>query len=123
MDTDSFSVYIKIDNIYKNIVEVVEIRFDTWKDLHQKDRKIGHWLNKEQIRWKNYEKIRRLGAKTWADAFFWLLLGDKTLYGFLVILGCLLSKKVWWAVQIGSFCPNLRYFRDHNGPKKEPDEN
>ena len=47
MDTDSFSVYIKIDNIYKNIVEVVEIRFDTWKDLHQKDRKIGHWLNKE----------------------------------------------------------------------------
>ena len=69
------------------------------------------------------KKLVRLGAKTWADAFFWLLFGDKTLYEFLVISGCLLSKKVWWAVQIGSFCPNLRYFRDHNGPKKEPDEN
>ena len=56
MDTDSFSVYIKIDNIYKNIAEVVETRFDTWKDLHQKHRKISHWLNQEKIRWKNYEQ-------------------------------------------------------------------
>ena len=70
MDTDSFSVYIKIDNIYKNIVEVVEIRFDTWKDLHQKDRKIGHWLNKEQIRWKNYEKTCQIRSKNLSRCLF-----------------------------------------------------
>ena len=29
MDTDSFSVYIKTDDIYKDIAEDVEIRFDT----------------------------------------------------------------------------------------------
>ena len=29
MDTDSFIVYIKTDDIYKDIAEVVETRFDT----------------------------------------------------------------------------------------------
>ena len=29
MDTDSFTVYIKIDNIYKDIAKYVETRFDT----------------------------------------------------------------------------------------------
>ena len=29
MDTPSFTVYIKADNIYKNIVKEVEARFDT----------------------------------------------------------------------------------------------
>ena len=29
MDTDSFIVYIKTDDIYKDIAEDVEIRFDT----------------------------------------------------------------------------------------------
>ena len=29
MDTDSFIVYIKTDDIYKDITEDVEIRFDT----------------------------------------------------------------------------------------------
>ena len=29
MDTDSFIVYIKTDNIYKDIAEDVETRFDT----------------------------------------------------------------------------------------------
>ena len=29
MDTDSLIVYVKIDNIYKNIAEYVETRFDT----------------------------------------------------------------------------------------------
>ena len=31
MDTDSFSVYIKTDDIYKDIAENVEKRFDTSK--------------------------------------------------------------------------------------------
>ena len=30
MDTDSFIVYIKTDDIYKDIAEDFETRFDTW---------------------------------------------------------------------------------------------
>ena len=45
--------------------------------------------------------------------------GDKTWYGFLVNSGCLLSRKLWWAVLIGSFCPKLRYFTDQNEPKRD----
>ena len=36
--------------------------------------------------------------------------------GFLVTSGCLLSRKVWWVVWIGSFWPKLRYFKNQNGP-------
>ena len=32
MDTDSFTVYVKADNIYKDIVEDIKIRFDTLKN-------------------------------------------------------------------------------------------
>ena len=39
MDTDSFIMYIKTDNIYKDIGEDVETRFDIW------------------IRWENHEKV------------------------------------------------------------------
>ena len=35
----------------------------------------------------------------------WLERVDKTYYRFLVTSGCLLSRKVWWAVWIGSFWP------------------
>ena len=42
--------------------------------------------------------------------------GDKTQYGFLVASGCVLSRKVWWVVRIGSFWPKLRYFIGQNGP-------
>ena len=35
-------------------------------------------------------------------------------YRFLVTSGCLLSRKVWWAVRIGSFCLKLEYFIDRN---------
>ena len=79
MDTDSFSVYIKIDNIYKNIAEVVEIRLDTWKDLPQKDRKIGHWLNKEQIWWKNYEKTCQIRSKNLSRCLFLAPLGGQNI--------------------------------------------
>ena len=54
---------------------------------------------------------------------FWLPLGDKTYYGFLVSSGCLLSRKVWWVVRIGSFFSKLRYFTKQNGPKGGPREN
>ena len=36
---------------------------------------------------------------------------------------CPLSRKVWWAVQIGSFCPKSRYVADQNEPKGRPHEN
>ena len=32
MDKDSFIVYVKADNIYKDIVEDIKIRFDTLKN-------------------------------------------------------------------------------------------
>ena len=33
MDTDSFIVYIKTDDIYKDIAEDVNARFGTWFDV------------------------------------------------------------------------------------------
>ena len=51
---------------------------------------------------------------SWVDTFLWVPLGNVLL----VTLGCLPSKKVWWAVQFGSSCPKLRYFTDQNGPKR-----
>ena len=38
MDPDSFIVYIKADNIYKNITEDIETRFDT------SDYELDHYL-------------------------------------------------------------------------------
>ena len=40
----------------------------------------------------------------------WLRWVDKTKYWFLVTSGCLLSRKVWWAVQISSFLPKIEVF-------------
>ena len=40
----------------------------------------------------------------------WLRWVDKTQYRFLVTSGCLLSKKVWWAVQISSFLTKIEVF-------------
>ena len=51
--------------------------------------------------------------------FFWLPSKDKTKNEFLITSGCLLFRKVWWAVRIGSFFPKLRIFTDQNGPKME----
>ena len=56
---------------------------------------------------------------SWVDTFLWVPLGNVLL----VTLGCLPSKKVWWAVQFGSSCPKLRYFTDQNGPKEGPHKN
>ena len=48
MDTDSFTVYIKTDDIYKEIAEDVETRFDT------SNYELG---GIRSSRWKNHEKI------------------------------------------------------------------
>ena len=49
------------------------------------------------------------------DTFFGFPCGTNILMEFLETSGCcLLSRKVWWGVQIGSFCPILRYFTDQS---------
>ena len=47
MDTDSFIVYIKTDDIYKDIAEDVEIRFDT--SIDELDRSVPKGKNKKVI--------------------------------------------------------------------------
>ena len=47
MDTDSFIVYIKTDDIYKNITEDVETRFDT--SDYELDRPLPKGKNKKVI--------------------------------------------------------------------------
>ena len=47
MDTDSFIVYIKTDDIYKNIAEDVETRFDT--SISRLDRPFPKGKNKKLI--------------------------------------------------------------------------
>ena len=49
VDIYFFILYIKTDNIYKEIAKHVENRFDTyfW----------SNWINERWIRWKNHDKI------------------------------------------------------------------
>ena len=52
MDTDSFIVYIKTDDIYKNIEEDVENRFDTSsceldRHLPKGENKKSNWINEK----------------------------------------------------------------------------
>ena len=47
MDTYSFTVYIKTDNIYKDIAEDIEIRFDT--SNYELDRPLPEGKNIEVI--------------------------------------------------------------------------
>ena len=59
MDGDSFNLYMKADDIYKDIAEDVETRFDTSNyELVQplpKGKKII-WINESWIRSKNHDK-------------------------------------------------------------------
>ena len=62
MDTDSFIVYIKTDDNYKDIAENVESRFDTSnyeldKPLPEGKNEKNNWINKKLIRRKNYDKV------------------------------------------------------------------
>ena len=57
---------------------------------------------------KNVGKTHDGYSMSWY--LFWLPSGDKTQYKFLVTPECLLSRKTWWTVGVGSFCPKLRYF-------------
>ena len=50
MDTDSFTVYIKTDHIYKDVAEDAETRFDT--SNYELDRPLSKGKNKK-INWIN----------------------------------------------------------------------
>ena len=70
VSTDSFIVYIKTNDTYKNIAEDVETRSDTWNyELDRplpKAKKIKKWLMKdEQVR-KIMAKFVGLRAKTFS---------------------------------------------------------
>ena len=74
MDTDSFIVYIKTDDIYKDIAEDVETRFDTSNyesECHAIDRPLPKgknkkviWLMKDELSGKITTKLVGLRAKT-----------------------------------------------------------
>ena len=62
MDTDIFFVYIKIDDMYKDISEDVETWFNTsnselYRPLPKGKNKISNWINDRWIGWKNHHKI------------------------------------------------------------------
>ena len=62
MDTDSFIVYVRTNDIYKNITEDVETRFDTSnyeleKLLPEGKKQKGYWFYERWVRQKNYERI------------------------------------------------------------------
>ena len=54
MGTNSFSVYIKTDDIYKDIAEDVETRFDT--PNYELNKALQKWQNKKVIGVKKDEK-------------------------------------------------------------------
>ena len=71
MYTDSFIVYIKIADIYKDVTEENERRFDTYgswvrkaviKSMEWK----GYWLNKWRIRQEKITEFVGLTAKTFS---------------------------------------------------------
>ena len=68
MDADSFNVYIKTDDVYKDIGEDVEARFDTSnyeldRPLPKEKKLKSNWINKRWIGWKNHDKICWIKSK------------------------------------------------------------
>ena len=65
MDTDSFIVYIKADDIYKDIVNDVESRFNTpnYESDSNWISKKSNWINERRIRQKNNDKICWIKSK------------------------------------------------------------
>ena len=71
MDTDSFIIYIKTDDIYKDFVENVETRFDTSNyeldgPLPKGKNKKVIGLMKDELRGNIMTKFVRLRAKTYS---------------------------------------------------------
>ena len=70
MDTGSFTVCIKANDIYKGIAEEVETRFNTSnykleRPLPKRNNKKVIGLMKDKLRWKTIKKFVGLRAKTY----------------------------------------------------------
>ena len=68
MDIDSFIVYVKINDIYKDIAKDVERRFDTLnceidKPLLQGKKWRSNWTNERWIKRTNHERICWIKSK------------------------------------------------------------
>ena len=66
MNRDSFIVYIKVNDIYKDIAEDVETRFDLSNYKLQRpfpNGKKRNWINERQTRWKNHDKVLWIKSK------------------------------------------------------------
>ena len=78
MDTGSFIVYIKTDDIYKNMAEDVETRFDTW--VYELDRTLPKGKNKKNaIGLMKDELDRKIMIKfvaLWPKTYSYLINGD-----------------------------------------------
>ena len=61
MDTDSFIAYIKADDIYKDIAEDVETRFDT--SNYELDRPLPKGKNRKVIGLMKDELVRKIMTK------------------------------------------------------------
>ena len=68
MNTGSFIVHVKTEDIYKYITKDVETRFDTSNCEIGRQLPMGKnesiWVNERQISWTNHEKTVGLRAKT-----------------------------------------------------------
>ena len=55
METDSFIIHVKTEDIYKDVAEDVERRFDT--SNYEIDRPLPMWKNHEKICWIKSKNI------------------------------------------------------------------
>ena len=68
MDTNSFVIYIKTDDIYKDIAEDVEARFDTWNyelEFNSIERPFLKGKNKKVIELMRDELGGKIMIVTW----------------------------------------------------------
>ena len=68
MDTESFNLYIKTDDTYKDIAEHVETWFDTSyykldKPFPKGKKWKSNWIDEKYIRSKNHDKICWIKSK------------------------------------------------------------
>ena len=70
MDTDSFIVHVKTDNVYKDIADNVETRYDTSnfeiEDHHHINGQKRIWTNERSTRCTNHENFFGLRAKKYS---------------------------------------------------------
>ena len=70
MDTDSFVVHVKTEDIFKSIAKYVKERYDTSNHelkrplRKEKKTKKNNRFNERWIRWKNHERICGINSRS-----------------------------------------------------------